>query len=220
MQTISWLEILSRLLSSLLLTGIIGLERTTREQRGGLRTHILVGLGSTLITLTSIYGFPNSQNDSPARLAAQIVSGIGFLGAGAILRQGGAIQGLNTAASMWTAAGLGIACGAGFYLAAVITTFLVFFTLEALRRFEESIEKKVSSNYIRIYTDGSGLTLELLRQHLDKFSISLKQMKLTFEKKDNKAIITLSLSQKPSRENLDLLVQDLVKLPGINKVET
>lgn len=126
-------EILIRLILAVIAGGLIGLEREIHGRAAGFRTQILVCLGATLIMLLSIYGFAASGIDEarwdPARLAAQVVSGIGFLGAGTILRDGPSIKGLTTAASLWVVAGIGLAIGSGFYLGAVITTVLAFLTL-------------------------------------------------------------------------------------------
>lgn len=103
-----------RLLLAGLMGGIIGLERESHGRPAGLRTHIIVSLGSCLIMLVSIYGFEDAGNRDPARLAAQVISGIGFLGAGTILREGATIIGLTTAASLWVVAGIGLAMGAVF----------------------------------------------------------------------------------------------------------
>ena len=142
MSFISWIDLsLSfRLIVSLVLAGIIGYQREKHSEKvAGLRTHILVSLGSTLITLTSIYAFSGSNVDH-SRIAAGIVTGIGFLGAGTIIRSvdksGTVIIGLTTAASLWVTAAIGMAIGVGFYFAAVITTVLAYFTLEILRRVE------------------------------------------------------------------------------------
>lgn len=141
---ISDLELGLRLLLALVLCGIIGLERETRGQVAGLRTHILVGLGAALFTLISAYGFssfiePNPNGGfvttvDPTRIAAQIVAGIGFLGAGAIITQGMTVRGLTTAAALWIAAAIGMACGAGYYLGAVVTTVGVLVALVGFRR--------------------------------------------------------------------------------------
>ncbi len=142
MSFISWIDLsLSlRLIVSLVLAGIIGYQREKHSEKvAGLRTHILVSLGSTLITLISIYAFSGTNVD-PSRIAAGIVTGIGFLGAGTIIRSvdksGTVIIGLTTAASLWVTAAIGMAIGVGFYFAAVITTVLAYFTLEILRRAE------------------------------------------------------------------------------------
>jgi|HigsolmetaAR203D_1030402.scaffolds.fasta_scaffold02199_9 Uncharacterized membrane protein len=130
-------DLVLRLLAAMVFGGLIGLEREQSNHAAGFRTHILVCLGSALIMLLSIYGFeafvdePNVRID-PARMAAQVVAGIGFLGAGVILFNGVSIKGLTTAASLWVVAAIGLAVGAGFYLAAVVTTILALFSLFVL----------------------------------------------------------------------------------------
>jgi putative Mg2+ transporter-C (MgtC) family protein len=140
MPDLSWGEILLRVVVAAALGGAIGVEREIREREAGLRTHLLVSVGAALFTLVSAYGFSDFHYSGragitvdPTRIAAQIVSGIGFLGAGAIIRQGLSIRGLTTAATLWAVAAIGLASGAGYYSAAVITTALVLFSLWPLR---------------------------------------------------------------------------------------
>jgi putative Mg2+ transporter-C (MgtC) family protein len=125
-------EVIIRLLAAVILGGLIGLEREAAGRAAGLRTHILVCVGSTLIMLTSIYLFEayaeRTQID-PGRLAAQVVSGIGFLGAGTIIRMGTSVKGLTTAASLWVVSAVGLAVGCGFLIAALFTTLLVLLGL-------------------------------------------------------------------------------------------
>jgi len=114
--TIGWPEVLLRLFVAAALGGAIGLERELRERQAGLRTHLVVSVGSALFTLVSAYGFSNfGARVDPTRIAAQIVTGIGFLGAGAIIRQGLSVRGLTTAASLWLVAAIGMAAGAGYW---------------------------------------------------------------------------------------------------------
>ena len=130
---------IARLSVAALLGGIVGLERQQRHKSAGLRTHILVSLGSCLVMLISykLYaGVQGLTNADPARLAAQVVSGIGFLGAGTIMKEGLTIKGLTTAASLWVVAGVGLAVGAGYYVGAVTTTVLSVLALTYLPRFE------------------------------------------------------------------------------------
>jgi putative Mg2+ transporter-C (MgtC) family protein len=138
--TLNWDESLLRLALAAALGGLIGVEREIREREAGLRTHMLVALGSALFTIVSAYGFhaflasgQSVVRADPTRIAAQIVTGIGFLGAGAIIRQGLSIRGLTTAATLWVVAAIGLAAGAGYYSAAVITTALVLVSLWPLR---------------------------------------------------------------------------------------
>jgi putative Mg2+ transporter-C (MgtC) family protein len=138
---LSWLDVLLRVGVAAALGGAIGLERQLRERRAGLRTHMLVSIGAALFTLVSAYGwrdwhFSNSAGLTfdPTRIAAQVVSGIGFLGAGAIIRQGLSVRGLTTAATLWVVAAIGMSAGAGFYSGAVVTTAVVLFALWPLRQ--------------------------------------------------------------------------------------
>ena len=140
---LTFLDLFARLGAAALLTGAIGLERELRERTAGLRTHMLVGVGAALFTVVSAYGwseFTFSREGGtildPTRVAAQIVTGIGFLGAGAILRQGLTVRGLTTAAGLWVVAAIGMAAGAGFYSAALIGTAIVLVGLGPFRWLE------------------------------------------------------------------------------------
>lgn len=133
-------EVVLRLTLAAVLGGIIGYERQSRRKSAGLRTNVLVCLGSCLIMILSesIYiGVEGKTNADPARLAAQVVSGIGFLGAGAIMKEGLTVTGLTTAACLWVVAGVGLAVGCGFYAGALFTTVLVFVTLGRLSRLDD-----------------------------------------------------------------------------------
>jgi len=135
-------QIIARLILSFILSGLIGLERQLHRRTAGLRTHILVSLGSCLIMLTSLYVFDIYSSRvglDPARIAAGVITGIGFLGAGAIMRDQERVRGLTTAASLWVAAGLGLAVGCGFYLASILTTLLTLIALFLFRRMEEKV---------------------------------------------------------------------------------
>jgi putative Mg2+ transporter-C (MgtC) family protein len=138
--TLGWDEALLRLALAAALGGAVGLERELREREAGFRTHLLVALGSALFTIVSAYGFHEFLNSGasvvrtdPTRIAAQIVTGIGFLGAGAIIRQGLSVRGLTTAATLWAVAAIGLSVGAGYYSGALITTGIVLLALWPLR---------------------------------------------------------------------------------------
>lgn len=138
--SLAWPEVLLRLALAGVLGASIGVERELREREAGLRTHLLVCVGSALFTIVSAYGFRDFLlhggsvvRADPTRIAAQIVTGIGFLGAGAIIRQGLSVRGLTTAATLWVVAAIGVASGAGYYSAAAIATVLVILSLWPLR---------------------------------------------------------------------------------------
>ena len=135
-------QIIIRLVLSVVLSGLIGLERQMHRRTAGLRTHILVSLGSCLIMLTSLYVFDIYKDKAPmdpARIAAGVITGIGFLGAGTIIREKQGVRGLTTAASLWVVAGIGLAMGCGFYSASIFTTILALIVLFFLRYVEDII---------------------------------------------------------------------------------
>ena len=130
-------EMMLRLLIALVLSGLIGLEREVRRHEAGLRTHILVCLGSALIMLTSLHVFDIYKTQGgvdPTRIAAGVITGIGFLGAGAIMRSQEGVRGLTTASSLWVVAALGLSVGCGFIKASVFATILVLTVLFFLRK--------------------------------------------------------------------------------------
>ncbi len=139
------LEMLGRLLLTLVLSGLIGLERQVHRRDAGLRTHILVALGSCLIMLTSIYVFDIYKDQvalDPVRIAAGVVTGIGFLGAGTIIREPDGVKGLTTAASLWVVSAIGLAAGIGFNKMAILATILVLIVLHFLRYLEAPLAKE------------------------------------------------------------------------------
>jgi putative Mg2+ transporter-C (MgtC) family protein len=142
------LELALRLVGGLALGAIIGLERELHSQPAGFRTHSLVCLGATIFTIVSGYGFAGDQVD-PTRIAAQIVSGIGFIGAGTILQHRGQVRGLTTAASLWAVAAIGMATGAGLYLLAGLGTVLILVVLALLDRVEAIARRRLEPESAR-----------------------------------------------------------------------
>jgi putative Mg2+ transporter-C (MgtC) family protein len=152
--TIGWPEVLLRLFVAAVLGGAIGLERELRERQAGLRTHLVVSVGSALFTLVSAYGFHSFDGKvDPTRIAAQIVSGIGFLGAGAIIRQGLSVRGLTTAASLWLVAAIGMAAGAGYWEGALIATLGALLTLGPLRIFSFRVLSRYRPQHDRLLVE-------------------------------------------------------------------
>ena len=161
MPELSIAEIVLRLGTAAVLGGAIGVERELREREAGLRTHLLVSVGAALFTLVSAYAFTDFRYGlesgitlDPTRIAAQIVTGIGFLGAGAIIRQGFSIRGLTTAAGVWAVAAIGMAAGAGYYVGALVTTAVVLLGLGPLRPLERAL-------IARVRREGGVLELDL-----------------------------------------------------------
>ncbi len=146
-----------RLLSALLLSFAIGLEREMTNKYAGLRTNILVCLGACIFTIISIYGFPEVSvtgdelgTRDTARVAAQVVTGIGFIGAGTVFRHGATVFGLTTAATLWVSAAIGMACGAGMYILAIAATIFSILVLVSVRLFEKNILISTAKNTRRL----------------------------------------------------------------------
>ncbi|HJQ29475.1 MAG TPA: MgtC/SapB family protein [Rubrobacter sp.] len=175
--TIPYWEVVLRLLLASLLCGAIGFEREIRDQPAGFRTHILLGLGAALFTLVSAYGFEpftraalrGSLQFDPTRIAAQIIAGVGFLGAGAIIRQGRDVRGLTTAASLWAASAIGMAVGAGYLFGATAATILALATLLVLRRLRSSfispLRLDIASLQFVLKEPGPQSALQVLSRH-------------------------------------------------------
>ncbi len=146
-------EFLLRLLMAAVLGGLIGLEREYRAKEAGFRTHFLVAMGSALFMIVSAYGFTDAMNDDlqrwdVSRIAAQVVSGIGFIGAGTIIfrKTENVVVGLTTAAGLWVTAAIGLACGGGMYVLSIGSTLMVLVGLEAFNYFLHKFDKKVKNN--------------------------------------------------------------------------
>jgi putative Mg2+ transporter-C (MgtC) family protein len=221
--SIHWAELLLRIAVAAGLTGLIGLERELRERAAGLRTHILVGVGSALFTIVSAYGWGdfvfNRQLGTvldPTRIAAQIVTGIGFLGAGAIIRQGFSVRGLTTAAGLWVVAAIGMAAGAGYYSAAVITTGVVMVGLGPLRWVEGGLLG-------RLRRGGRILEVDMPRDHAISNVLSVVEgrrarvNRVEFEDEETRRQVRIELDV-PLGAAEARLVDDLASLEGVTAV--
>ncbi len=173
-------ELLLRLALSCVLGGVIGYERQSRRKVAGLRTNILVCLGSCLIMVLSEALYLNVEgrtNADPARLAAQVVSGIGFLGAGAIMKEGLTVIGLTTAACLWVVAGVGLAVGAGYYAGALFTTALVFATLGTLSRIDEWLMHEKNLTVLIHCSERPGQML-LINREIESMDLRIRSIKV------------------------------------------
>lgn len=161
------------LVCAFVLSGIIGVEREVRQKSAGARTHILVGLGTALFTLVSAYGFAHLLGDDvildPSRIAAQIVSGIGFIGAGVIFVRQNIISGLTTAASIWVTASVGMACGAGMPVIAALTVVLYLLAVTFVSALTRRLPRHGRSMLYSVrYADGRGVLRDILRTASDQ----------------------------------------------------
>lgn len=204
--SLSIFEVTLRLVVAVILGGMIGLERESHGRPAGFRTHILVAVGSTLIMIVSAYGFQELGEGisfEPGRIAAQVVSGIGFLGAGTILREGANIRGLTTAASLWTVAGIGLSVGIGLYYPAVIAAVIVVLTLIFLNKFEFGSSAKI----IRIITSNQPGQLSHIYTVLAKFNFKINNINLFNDPSGNSNIeITVA---KPQEDQIAKLFKEL-----------
>lgn len=218
-------EVLMRLVLSCVMGGIIGYERQARHKSAGLRTNILVCLGSCLVMLLSQSLYQDVEgktNADPARLAAQVVSGIGFLGAGAIMKEGVTVTGLTTAACLWVVAGVGLAVGAGFYVGAGITTALVFLICGYLTRFDFWMGHEMFLTLSIVMVERPG-QISRISNLLDMMHLKVRgiRMKANTERNPKDPEVNLELDLEGAQRIDRGAVVDAVKnLRGIISVET
>jgi putative Mg2+ transporter-C (MgtC) family protein len=221
--SLTWSEELLRVVVAAGLGGAVGLERELREREAGFRTHLLVSVGSCLFTLVSAYGFNefltgggNVVRTDPTRIAAQIVTGVGFLGAGAIIRQGFSVRGLTTAATLWVVAAIGMASGAGYFSAAVITTALVLFSLWPLRIFTFRVMTRLRPETDRLLVQlPSGESPAPLLEKLEALGGSLQSLEVGHEADRRTVVVDVTL---PPRADAPAIVSQLSQLDHVLEV--
>lgn len=185
-----WYVIVFRLFLAIILSGIIGFERELHGRPAGLRTHVLVAVGAALVMLVSIDGFGGSGD--PARLAAQVVSGIGFLGAGAIIRDGSDIKGITTAATLWIGGMIGLACGNGYYIGAVVATLFVAIFILILRPIEKRINNK--NRTIILTVDSERAVLATIIKIFDEEKVAIGNIAADYYERKDKKLLKLKVS--------------------------
>ncbi|CDQ41451.1 MULTISPECIES: MgtC/SapB family protein [Virgibacillus] len=213
--------IMTRVLIALVLSGLIGFEREIKNHSAGFRTHILVGVGSCLMMLLSLFGFESFMEEydqvqfDPARIPSYVISGIGFLGAGTIIVYGGTIRGLTTAASIWTVAGLGLVVGAGMYAAAVFTTLIILLSLIFLNNFERLFRRGGSSNLIQIVTL-PGLHVNEVVAAFEKFNLTIKEVEIIKIENDLRNIF-IKIEKKPDLDRISLF-EEISKVDHVKNI--
>ncbi|BAS27595.1 MgtC/SapB family protein [Limnochorda pilosa] len=213
-------ELMVRLGLAAVLGGLVGLERESHGRPAGFRTHLLVALGSALVMLVSVYPFERFRglgfSVDPTRIAAQVVSGIGFLGAGTILREGANVRGLTTAASLWVVAGIGLAVGSGYYLGALLTTALVVIALFWLNRLEfRFIRTDHAVVAVRIL-DSPG-RLAAVSGVMARHGLNIRGVEIEQED-DQHARLILTVHNHGRVPRLELL-EELQRLEGVERTE-
>lgn len=210
-----------RVLLSGLMGGLIGLEREIHGCAAGLRTHILVSIGSALFMVSSIYmsiGYGHLGTVDPSRIAAGIVTGIGFLGAGAIIRYGWSIRGLTTAASIWTVAAIGMSVGAGLYMPAAVTTIVVVAVL-FLSRIEDFMESRMQSSTLAVAVSMDRKTgLEEVKSIIEVYGGRIKRISSEdiAGGKSRRFLFDVLVYYSAHRRDI---ISDIASLPGIEEVE-
>ncbi|MGM9991333.1 MAG: MgtC/SapB family protein [Candidatus Bruticola sp.] len=199
------LTLAGRLVAAALMGGIIGIEREIMNRTAGLRTHVMVSVGAALFTVLSVYFFSydNGPRD-PARIAAQIVSGIGFLGAGAIMKHGVTVHGLTTAATLWVVAAIGMGCGAGAYIMSASACVISLVTLVTLRRLEP-VFTGANVVYINVALPSDPGILEKMRLQLNSGGIKVRKMAISQEEQE--LLVEMSLAVENSVTKADVITR-------------
>ncbi len=214
------ITIVLRLILACILGGIIGNEREHMNRPAGFRTHILVCIGSALVMITSEYLFRQYKgftNMDPARLGAQVISGIGFLGAGTIIREGFNVKGLTTAASLWAVSCVGIAAGIGFYEGAITATILIYITLITLKKMEDRMLKKKVYSTIYIHSYNKSGQVSAVTGIFDNSKVAVKSIEFMNNENDKSLYMKIMLNM-PDGLELRQVMEELHGLDGIQKV--
>jgi len=209
-----------KFLLAAVLGGIIGLEREVHGRAAGFRTHILVALGACLVTQVSMHIFERYEgltNADPARVAAGVIMGIGFLGAGTIMRSATTVRGLTTAACLWVVAAIGLAVGSGYYVGALVTAFLAWLTLLVLARVEKKLEKDLYQTLTVVASKQEGM-LESIEDVLK--ANSAKPMQISYKENIAMGKVTyrIRVKFKGTHPFYRELVEEIAKLEGVEEL--
>ena len=186
----------TRLILAAILGAVIGIEREIKNRAAGFRTHIIVSVGACLIMLIGIDGIGKFSSDTArdtARIAGQVISGIGFLGAGTILQKKNAVTGLTTAATLWLSAAIGLAVGIGYYEGAIIATVICLVTLISLNKIRDLINKKTIKSYSMIF-DTYNFNQDSFYEFTSKEGVEIRKLDIIDEEMDDKSMIEVTFS--------------------------
>jgi putative Mg2+ transporter-C (MgtC) family protein len=215
-----YLVLTVRLILACVLGGIVGYERESMNRPAGFRTHILVCVGAALVMVTSEFIFREYKgmaNMDPARLGAQVISGIGFLGAGTIIREGFSVKGLTTAASLWAVSCVGIAAGIGFYEGAIVATVIIYLTLILLRKLENHFSVKNQYKMIYVQTNNLPGQVGAITHVFGKYNVLMKNIEF-LDNGDIKSSLIKFLIKLPHNLPKEAVISDIQQLEGIQKV--
>ena len=219
LREVTYLAVALRIFVAVLVGGILGLERGMKNRPAGLRTYMLVCVGACVIMLTNQYIYQVFGSGDPVRMGAQVVSGIGFLGAGTIIvTRRNQIKGLTTAAGLWSAAGVGLALGVGFYEAALAGTFAVFFVMTLLQRMDNKLHRH--SRRLEAYIELSGISLGDFLRTMREADIEVSDVQRESDEEETdgvRAYVATLKGQK--RQNHAQLMAKVLEVPGVAFVE-
>ena len=219
LREVTYLAVAMRIFAAVLIGGILGLERGMKNRPAGLRTYMLVCVGACVVMLTNQYIFQTAGTGDPVRMGAQVVSGIGFLGAGTIIvTRRNQIKGLTTAAGLWSAAGVGLALGVGFYEAAIMGTLAVFVVIALLQKMDNKLHRrsKQLEAYIELSTISLGDFLRTMRE--SGIEVSDVQRESGEEDSDGVRAYVATLKGK-KRQNHTELMEKVLAISGVEFVE-
>ena len=214
-----YLEILARLVLALLLGGVIGYERENENRPAGFRTHILVCMGAALVMITSEYMykmFSPTVNVDPARMGAQVISGIGFLGAGTIVREGFNVKGLTTAASLWAVSCVGLAVGIGFFEGGIAATVLIYITLIVLKKMEKHFSIKKQCKHIFIESESRSDIIFKLTDIFSRYQVLIKNIEYFNGEIEGTMIIKFYVKP-PHAFRIEDIMLDICNIDGVQK---
>ena len=220
----NWMQslyMLGRVVLAAVLAGAIGYEREHVQRNAGLRTHILVAIGAALVMCSGEFlaaQYPNSNID-PARIGAQVVSGIGFLCAGTIIKEGISVRGLTTASSLWCVSCVGLAAGCGNIVLAAATTVLILIVLRVLRTMAHSRRKKANRLVLQIVLSMEGQTIVNLQEDLERMGCIIDEFSFAIDTSNLKRHVYAHLTL-PERDNLAALMEGLSRIDGVMSVES
>jgi putative Mg2+ transporter-C (MgtC) family protein len=218
-------QIILRLLIATILGAVVGVERERLERAAGLRTHALVCLGAALFIIVSAYGFADVLGTSdvvldPSRVAAQVVSGIGFLGAGTIILQREIVRGLTTAASIWAVAAIGLAVGGGMYLASLVGTLLVLVILAVVKPIEWRIFRHRRARQVSLTVDLHDISLSDIKAEIEAAGLRLDRIMIRSTDTPEADRIELFLARGSSEEKLLSLLEGLRRFAGVRAISS
>ncbi|GAU77362.1 MgtC/SapB family protein [Fusibacter sp. 3D3] len=211
-------ESIIKILFATFIGGLIGFEREVINRPAGFRTHILVCVASAIIMDVNLLLAATHINMDPTRLGAQVISGIGFLGAGTIIKEGATVKGLTTAASLWSIACIGLVVGAGYYLIALITAVIMLITLKTFSQIEKKLTRAKRLFTLLISTDDAPERLGTITLILGEYNCRINKVTLSHEAINNHTVIEIDYIPPYGIKNIDI-IHKLESLVGILKVE-